>query len=136
MGVIGIVLSIYFGSRYYYLKNSVAAINSPGAEVVGGDKITAHNVYAETPDRHLNDVTKSELDKRLKELGGESYKIYVTMGGGYEASQFSKEIESYLKSIGWDVQHAGTLVVSVKGIAIQKGLKPDGEDWIIVVGNK
>ena len=110
IGILGIISSIYYVGQYYNLKNSVAAINSPNAEVIGGDKIISGNVF-EKPSRHLTQDIKTDLNNKLSSFKGKNITITAVMGD-QEAFQYATDIKDYLDVQGWNTEGINQAVYS------------------------
>lgn len=132
IGVLGIVASVYYGGQYYNLKNSVAVINSPNAEVIGGDKIFNGPVL-EKPARHLTNEIKSDLDSKLYSSKGQNITITSVMGD-QEAFQYASEIKSYLELKGWKISGINQAIYSAPVIGQFMDIKSDGSIDILIGG--
>lgn len=133
--IISIFVSIFFGVSYYNLKNSVAAINSPGAEVIGGNKITANNINIEKPARHLTEDLKNNLDSQLEMLNAKNIRVVAVMGD-QEAFQFATEIKDYLESKNWVVSGVDQAVYTKPVIGQSLQDRGNGVFEVIVGGQQ
>ena len=134
IGLIGIFLSFYWSGQYYNLKNSIVAINSPGANVIGGNVINTQNLI-KPPVRHLTEEIKVGLDNKLKLLNPKNI-IITSVMGDQEAFQYASEIKQYLESKKWNVEGVTQAVYSQPVIGQFLNQNSDGNVEILIGGQK